>query len=65
MTAAELARVVQEMRSAQKEYFRTRSDSALRESKQLEAKLDRCCQIVLAGQKELFPEEPPQQRGGE
>ena len=55
MTVTELARVVQEMRHAQKEYFRTRSQSALEQSKRLEKKVDRCCEIVMQEQQNLFP----------
>ena len=47
--------LVEQMRNAQKEYFRTRSNSALHESKRLEKKLDRCVAMVLDGQKDLFP----------
>ena len=60
MNAIELARVAVECRHAQKEYFRTRSNAALQESKRLAKKLDHCCQIVLDGQKSLFPEESPE-----
>jgi hypothetical protein len=42
------------MRHAQKEYFRTRGDSALAKARSLEAKVDRCCSIVLSGQREMF-----------
>jgi hypothetical protein len=37
----ELARLVTDMRAAQKRYFKDRSQSALLESKQLERKVDR------------------------
>ena len=57
MTAAELARLMVECRNAQKEYFRTQSTSALREAKRLEGIVDHCCQIVLDGQRELFPKD--------
>jgi len=60
VTAAELARVALEMRNAQKEYFDTRSHSALLEAGRMEAKLDRCVSHVLEGQKRLFPEDSPQ-----
>jgi len=56
MTTVELARVVAEMRAAQREYFRTRSESALKASKRAEAKADRCLDRVLSGQRELLGE---------
>lgn len=40
MTAKEFFDLVSEMRSKQKEYFRTRSASALNESKTLERRVD-------------------------
>lgn len=58
MNVVDLALVVSSCRAAQKEYFRTRSDSALNESKRLEKKLDRCVAMVLQGQQELFTKEP-------
>ncbi len=63
MTAAELARVVLECRTAQREYDRTNSVSASNESMRLERKLDRCVAMVLQGQKELFPGDSPQASG--
>lgn len=54
MTARELAELVARMRHAQTEYFRTRSDSALKEAKKLEKTVDRCCEIILDDQKHLF-----------
>jgi len=54
MTAETLASLVAEMRHAQKEYFRTRSTSALEESKRLEAKVDRCVDRILDEQTTLF-----------
>ena len=56
LTAIELATTVDEMRHAQKEYFRTRSNSALEDSKRLEKKVDKDCQAILDGQKKLFGE---------
>jgi hypothetical protein len=56
MTAPELATLVAEMRHAQTNYFRTRSTSALEESKRLERKVDEACQAILDGQKKLFEE---------
>lgn len=55
MTATELAKLVAKMRHAQKEYFRTRSTSALEESKRLERQVDEACQAILDGQKQMFP----------
>lgn len=40
MTAREFFDIVSEMRSKQKEYFRTRSSSVLSESKTLERRVD-------------------------
>jgi hypothetical protein len=40
VTATELANLVAEMRTAQKEYFRTRSSGALDKSKSLEKQVD-------------------------
>jgi hypothetical protein len=47
MTTVELARLIVEMRAAQKEYFRTRTQGALERSKQLERQLDRAVVDVL------------------
>jgi phosphate uptake regulator len=47
MTARELAELVAEMRSAQKEYFRTKNPAAIERSKQLERKVDAACRQVL------------------
>lgn len=41
MTTGEFANLVQEMRDAQKTYFRTRSNDALEKSKYLETKVDK------------------------
>ena len=54
MTATELAKLVAEMRHAQKEYFRDRSSTALDKSKALERKVDEACQAILDGLKKLF-----------
>lgn len=54
MTLTELAELVANMRHAQKEYFRTRSDSALEESKRLEKRVDDACREILDGQRKLF-----------
>jgi len=56
MDTKELACIVQEMRHAQNEYFRTRSNTALKEAKNLEAQVDRCCQEIIIGQQRLFPD---------
>lgn len=54
-----LARLVREMREAQRDYFRTRSREALQVSKSLEAKVDRALheaehQAVQGVQTDLF-----------
>ena len=54
MTIEEFARLVSEMRHAQSNYFRTRSTSALEESKRLERKVDEAYQAILDGQKKMF-----------
>ena len=54
MTTTELATLVAEMLHAQKDYFRTRSSSALEESKRLERRVDEACRAILDGQKKLF-----------
>ena len=56
MTAKELAKIVVACRNAQREYFRTRSESALEAAKALEKKLDHCCAVILDDQKTLFDE---------
>lgn len=52
-----LINVVRSMRHAQKEYFRTRSQQALRESKHLEAAVDRALLELESTQKRLFADE--------
>lgn len=47
MTVEQLAELVQEMRNAQREYFRTRSGSALDRSKKLEKQVDEALGAVL------------------
>lgn len=47
MTAAELANLVSYMRHFQKEYFRTKSESALHDAKKWEKKVDRCVEVIL------------------
>lgn len=53
MTAVELAKLVADMRNAQKEYFRTRSGPALEKSKQLEKRVDTAVKELL-DQPQLF-----------
>jgi phosphate uptake regulator len=55
MTAAELATLVADMRRLQKEYFRTRSATALEQSKQLERQVDKAVDQMLR-QPSLFGE---------
>ncbi len=43
----ELAKLIADMRSAQKEYFRTRSDSALASAKALERRVDEAVKGIL------------------
>jgi hypothetical protein len=47
MTMVELARLVAEVREAQKAYFRTRSAAALESSKAMEKRLDRVVMEIL------------------
>jgi spermidine synthase len=54
MTLIELAELVQQMRNAQKEYFRTRSGSALDNAKRLEKRVDEALGTVLSQQPGLF-----------
>lgn len=48
MRATELATLVADMRSAQKDYFRTRSASSLERSKKLERQVDEACKQLLS-----------------
>lgn len=48
--------LVDDMRHAQKEYFRTRSGPALEKSKSLERMVDQALKKFADGQKELFAE---------
>lgn len=48
MTLRQLAELVQEMRNAQRDYFRTRSGSALDNSKRLEKRVDEALGEVLS-----------------
>lgn len=54
MTLEDLARLVNEMRQAQKTYFRTKSASALDEAKRLEKQVDDACREVLNRQQQMF-----------
>lgn len=56
MTLDALARLVAEMRRAQKEYFRTRSSTTLEESKRLEKSVDAAVRECLS-QPTLFGED--------
>lgn len=56
MTLRDLADLVADMRRAQKEYFRTRSLSALGTSKCLEQRVDKAIEGVIR-QPGLFPDE--------
>lgn len=47
MSTAELARLVADMRRAQKEYFRTKSSGALERSKSLERQVDQAVQEAI------------------
>jgi hypothetical protein len=49
MTAIELARLVTEMRDAQKKYFRDRGQGDLEASKRLEREVDRAAKEILSG----------------
>ena len=57
MRQDEFFRVVTDMRSAQKEYFTTHSDSALKKSCHLEAKVDKAIAEIKQGQRMLFKDE--------
>jgi len=47
MTIEELAILVSRMRTSQKDYFRTRSDSDLKEAKAIESRVDKAVQEIL------------------
>jgi len=59
MTPMEFISIVAEMRRAQKEYYRTRSQSALTESKRRERAVDKELAELFAGKQQgnLFSEE--------
>ncbi len=56
VAATNLASLVAEMRHAQVDYFRLRSQSVLQHAKHLERRVDEACEAILAGrqQRELF-----------
>lgn len=56
MTLIDLAKLVADMRQFQKQYFRTRTPSALDESKRMEKAVDKACADILCEnpQMELF-----------
>ena len=56
MTAEQFFRLVARMRSAQKSYYKTKSQMALSESKRLEQEVDR----EIARVEELLPPKPEQ-----
>ena len=45
---------VSEMRHSQREYFRTRSTTALERSRKAERQVDEMCAALRCGQRELF-----------
>lgn len=57
MDHAEFVRLVAAMRTAQREYFRTRSTGALDRSKGLEKRVDKAIKEALDGQPRLFDED--------
>lgn len=56
MNAKDLARLVERMRQAQKEYFKTRSSAVLEQSKYLEKRVDAAVEELLR-QPALFDRE--------
>lgn len=68
MSALELARLVQQVRDAQRSYFKTRAPAALTESKRLEGELDRTVRAILTPPHltapTLFDEPPASASGG-
>jgi hypothetical protein len=50
----DLARLVADMRNAQRQYFRTSSASALAEAKRLEKRVDETIKFLLNPQRDLF-----------
>ena len=58
MTIGKLAQIVAEMRHAPRDYFRTKSQSALAKAKRLEEDVDRHCDRLLnETQSTLFADE--------
>lgn len=57
MTLIELAKLVKEMRDAQKRWFNpnTRTQEVLTESKRLERRVDEACREVLGGRPVMLP----------
>jgi hypothetical protein len=54
MTVQDLARLVADMRNAQRHYFRTQSVSALQEAMRLERRVDETIKFLLSPQRDLF-----------
>jgi CHASE1-domain containing sensor protein len=54
MTVQDLARLVADLRKAQKYYFRSQSDSALKEAMRLERRVDETLKFLLSPQRDLF-----------
>jgi len=50
----EFVKLVEGMRNSQKDYFRTRSKSALESSKRLEERVDKALVEMFSGQTKLF-----------
>lgn len=54
ITVKEFIAVVERMRTAQKKFFRTKSNTALDDAKRLERKVDRGLHHLRSNRKELF-----------
>lgn len=54
MLMIEFVKLVEGMRNSQKDYFRTRSKSALESSKRLEERVDKALVEMFSGQTKLF-----------
>lgn len=63
MTFNDFTKLVADMRHAQREYFRTRSPTALEASKRLEKAVDTALRDHDQGQRQMFPETTPNPRG--
>jgi hypothetical protein len=59
MSNQQLVALVAEMREAQKEFFRTRSKTALDASRGLEKQVDKAVRKALNPTPSLFPDEDP------